>query len=103
PRTRSRRTRPSFPTRRSSDLEAEAAVVGIDLDRGRDAQAAEEPARALDCLADRRGDVVVDRLRERGGEACLRRRLHQVAVRDEQDRKSTRLNSSHQIISYAVF
>src|SRR5258708_36385049 len=29
--------------------------------------------------------------------------LHEDADRDRQDRKSTRLNSSHQIISYAVF
>src|SRR5258708_30965472 len=30
-------------------------------------------------------------------------RLHQARPRHHQDRKSTRLNSSHQIISYAVF
>src|SRR5258708_13932199 len=33
------------------------------------------------------------------GEACRAR----TALRDLRDRKSTRLNSSHQIISYAVF
>src|SRR5258708_23334551 len=32
----------------------------------------------------------------------VRRSMH-AAWRDRQDRKSTRLNSSHQIISYAVF
>src|SRR5260363_470147 len=31
------------------------------------------------------------------------RELHRQAQGDRQDRKSTRLNSSHQIISYAVF
>src|SRR2546426_5226081 len=30
-------------------------------------------------------------------------RSPRVALRDEQDRKSTRLNSSHLVISYAVF
>src|SRR5207244_13133281 len=38
---------------------------------------------------------------------CRRRRVgcltHRTAVGSAQDRKSTRLNSSHQIISYAVF
>src|SRR5947208_6376351 len=33
----------------------------------------------------------------------LRKALHTQCLRYMQDRKSTRLNSSHQIISYAVF
>src|SRR5258708_20287895 len=40
---------------------------------------------------------------ERGGPACLQCRHAADARQREQDRKSTRLNSSHQIISYAVF
>src|SRR5258708_24276990 len=42
---------------------------------------------------------------ERGGigGACLTRNLFLIFSRALQDRKSTRLNSSHQIISYAVF
>src|SRR5258708_30596070 len=36
--------------------------------------------------------------------ACVKRRLHlRVVQMVRRDRKSTRLNSSHQIISYAVF
>src|SRR5258708_25577230 len=35
--------------------------------------------------------------------APMHRRFHLRLAADERDRKSTRLNSSHQIISYAVF
>src|SRR5438552_6694963 len=44
-------------------------------------------------------DVDLERLRHRGRDLLLRRVLDDL----ERDRKSTRLNSSHQIISYAVF
>src|SRR5204862_8201447 len=65
----------SFPTRRSSDLRAlDAPVADIDVDGVRDI-------------------FVSDRLRF----ASTWRTL------DYQDRKSTRLNSSHVEISYAVF
>src|SRR5258708_8825202 len=37
------------------------------------------------------------------GQRVIQRRLGPLYVRVEGDRKSTRLNSSHQIISYAVF
>src|SRR5256885_8221392 len=39
----------------------------------------------------------------RAGERAHQRRLARVGVPDERDRKSTRLNSSHLVISYAVF
>src|SRR5947208_6667712 len=42
----------------------------------------------------------------RFGEIVLRTEIREgnaLDIRDQQDRKSTRLNSSHQIISYAVF
>src|SRR3712207_7181719 len=64
--------------------------------------------RLLQAGLDVLGQQVVDELRPR---AALRRdavadRGHQrvvVAVREDVDRKSTRLNSSHANISYAVF
>src|SRR5947208_13649358 len=74
---------PSFPTRRSSDLSPAAGAR-----RGRAA-----------ATARRHGPVgVVGRVR--GARPGARERRAVVAHRD---RKSTRLNSSHQIISYAVF
>src|SRR5438552_11555468 len=54
------------------------------------------PIFVVDAVAGARLDV--DRQRDRTGH----RRLHWL-VRLRLDRKSTRLNSSHQIISYAVF
>src|SRR5207244_12151195 len=81
------RDRHSFPTRRSSDLvvgrvELERVVVDPVADRGLPAAA----------VADR--EVVTCATAHGFGEA----------ERDQpRDRKSTRLNSSHQIISYAVF
>src|SRR5207244_12088760 len=80
---------PSFPTRRSSDLS------GSDL----------------------KSSVITERLRNLGATIYEGHRAEQVrgahvvvissAVRPDnpeiRDRKSTRLNSSHQIISYAVF
>src|SRR5215216_7279601 len=41
--------------------------------------------------------------RSRANPDCDRRRRHPNRQRQPRDRKSTRLNSSHQIISYAVF
>src|SRR5207244_9573344 len=90
---------PPFPTRRSSDLSFRSDCipclgcrpcrsgsrsprphVGIG-GHARGGRAADVPV-GLDCFRTPRGDV---------------RRGHR------EDRKSTRLNSSHQIISYAVF
>src|SRR2546430_4749779 len=51
-------------------------------------------------LASRVGDVYLHRTGRRRGCATLKGRLPTAAVRD---RKSTRLNSSHSQISYAVF
>src|SRR5207253_5121733 len=81
----------SFPTRRSSDLHGLGAAAGIATSRlvdqiGRETAAHEDVLEPL--AAVRR---------------CLPRpRELQVAVQ-KQDRKSTRLNSSHVAISYAVF
>src|SRR5258708_23777581 len=49
-----------------------------------------------------RGDRPGVRVRSRGRQAAARE-ARPDAHEHEQDRKSTRLNSSHQIISYAVF
>src|SRR5690625_7124712 len=75
----------SFPTRRSSDLGADA-LLAVDLDGLRHDRAAADL---------RRRRVPVDRLADRGGPPHL--------VGLGRDRKSTRLNSSHVAISYAVF
>src|SRR5207253_3379023 len=76
--SRSPRDTPSFPTRRSSDLED-----------------AHEPAEAV-----RAYDQVL-KLRAKDPEAVAGRK--RLGVLRSKDRKSTRLNSSHVAISYAVF
>src|SRR5438132_3486546 len=68
----------SFPTRRSSDLEAE-------LEAGFEA-ASSEARKAFGA-----------------DEIYLEKYLEIDFIRPERDRKSTRLNSSHTVISYAVF
>src|SRR5690606_40350091 len=78
---------PSFPTRRSSDLAGPA--------RGR--QRAGRPGHQVDG----RGFARPAPPRVLGG-LELRAR-HVARHRDAEDRKSTRLNSSHVKISYAVF
>src|SRR5438034_8390530 len=67
----------SFPTRRSSDLLGAVAVAG-----GQPIGPHDRPGRRARLPGDRRGGL--DRV-------------------DPLDRKSTRLNSSHTVISYAVF
>src|SRR5207244_12989805 len=94
---------PSFPTRRSSDLELEMRV-GDQCERGLQ--------RLGDLVEDGVGDADLDigeaarvldrRLGAVRAEEDLDQREDEVAVEadDDVDRKSTRLNSSHQIISY---
>src|SRR5207244_12889502 len=94
---------PPFPTRRSSDLGAEGAerreLAGPLRDRDR--QGVEDHERA-----DEEGDPAepeqedADEVQEAGDVLLVGLRLLLAGL---QDRKSTRLNSSHQIISYAVF
>src|SRR5690606_39558474 len=92
-----------FPTRRSSDLDEEVvkqALCAIADERGDDVVSALEvglhhSAWHVRILAAR---LLADRGDARAREALEARR----AVEDE-DRKSTRLNSSHVKISYAVF
>src|SRR5258708_25072267 len=71
-----------FPTRRSSDL--------LDRLRGRT-----KSRRAIEVIADSRN-------RRRESQAVFHLGFLDGGF-ENQDRKSTRLNSSHQIISYAVF
>src|SRR5207244_5905709 len=88
---------PSCPTRRSSDLPL-PSVIDAEI-RGDPVQ----PRRQV--TAPELGDV------RAGAKQCLLRQVVRFLATEplpanepvEVDRKSTRLNSSHQIISYAVF
>src|SRR5690606_41749482 len=84
----------SFPTRRSSDLRREAAL--------------REEIQPLAVAREHRGTAFVAVAAQHGLATVGARDQQQlctraVAVRPRQDRKSTRLNSSHVKISYAVF
>src|SRR5207244_12246753 len=101
--SRTCRATPSFPTRRSSDL---LPVATREESRTRIMEACD--SLALQLRAKRFGDVPleveVDRRDIGGGVKNWEWIKKGVPVRIEiGDRKSTRLNSSHQIISYAVF
>src|SRR5207253_9852112 len=85
----------SFPTRRSSDLgDGIAAVIEGPVLHKDDAGL----ERQIELLADHAGDVPVGELIPR---ADIIGFVDQALV--DEDRKSTRLNSSHVAISYAVF
>src|SRR5205814_10415499 len=94
---------PSFPTRRSSDL----ALLGCEVERRRFAfrRGACDGAPVLIEQGERYADSRDQRSRSGGafradGESEL---PDKVGAFGNQDRKSTRLNSSHLGISYAVF
>src|SRR5206468_10495286 len=76
----------SFPTRRSSDL---WKIIAISLPRIRRISASEAFVRSLP--------------RKRISPLILVLRARVSPMTEDQDRKSTRLNSSHDQISYAVF
>src|SRR5205807_8989466 len=79
----------SFPTRRSSDLSKPAADLRIGAVRGR---------------ARKRRRLGLRGHRDVEGHREELRQVHPPApVSSVEDRKSTRLNSSHLVISYAVF
>src|SRR5690606_41826947 len=82
---------PSFPTRRSSDLE--------DLRHVAVGEAVEHQQREAAVDLAESGDPRIDPLEPR----IAHRRFGEQAARCFEDRKSTRLNSSHVKISYAVF
>src|SRR5438034_6137387 len=88
--TYTQRDLPPFPTRRSSDLNK----LLNEMDGLR------EDADVIFILTTNRPDQLEPALASRPG------RIDQAIefpLPDEQDRKSTRLNSSHTVISYAVF
>src|SRR5207244_10235823 len=89
---------PSFPTRRSSDLGG-AAVSAADASR------VVHEADVCVIGAGAGGAVVAAELAEGGARVVLLEQgpSHDIDKFSARDRKSTRLNSSHQIISYAVF
>src|SRR5207244_12207521 len=92
----------SFPTRRSSDLTLRSAALDP---RGRELLAAgmvteELESTGFDAFEGMRIPARrASRPRPKGSEATPTKQEKERL----QDRKSTRLNSSHQIISYAVF
>src|SRR5207253_3726963 len=92
----------SFPTRRSSDLVQAAWVVARNLwcrpVRDHRRREAETGRGACACPRSTGGSR---RLRARRTNSDARARIHPLVA--ELDRKSTRLNSSHVAISYAVF
>src|SRR5207244_4980681 len=84
----------SFPTRRSSDLDERVALplrLGLETERA-------------NAIVGRRLNTIVGEFAL--GPTCRRAARWLVGLQQlelARDRKSTRLNSSHQIISYAVF
>src|SRR5439155_17986243 len=93
------RALPSFPTRRSSDLACARALAGR---RAADAARRAGRARGAAALATDRDAPALRALRPLPP-ALLRRPPHPHPLLGRRDRKSTRLNSSHVAISYAVF
>src|SRR5699024_11959069 len=87
----------SFPTRRSSDLVFDEP----ECDRG----LLDRHLVGHGVLGDLRRSLVADDLVQRGddGRARLGQEAGALLIGSETDRKSTRLNSSHVSISYAVF
>src|SRR5207253_10996011 len=86
---------PSVPTRRSSDLL-----------RGRCAPTAlARPCKRCGRFVSRRGLCIDARVRapRHTSERCTHKHSRDTSVDPFRDRKSTRLNSSHVAISYAVF
>src|SRR5207245_9041453 len=94
-----RRTLPSFPTRRSSDLHVEphGVISGAALPQEA-LRCAHKNSLFSPCHAEfgQAGLALADRPR-----ANFDERQHRAVIAE--DRKSTRLNSSHGSISYAVF
>src|SRR5207253_11514410 len=88
------RTLHSFPTRRSSDL-CRPASVSVRRAHHRHRQR-NDRGRKCDPYRRAAGDGAAPRPRRRGG-------VRGTIALDGVDRKSTRLNSSHVAISYAVF
>src|SRR5207244_13619978 len=84
---------PSFPTRRSSDLNT---VVKSSITIQSDDSHSANPFAGTNSFTMSVGSVTLVNMTLRSAGT------HRLTAKDG-DRKSTRLNSSHQIISYAVF
>src|SRR5690606_39539752 len=93
----------SFPTRRSSDLQIEAEAQIDPVDK----QALEEVKIAETVQQDQKELEAAEKLEEdlnSGTESTEEStKTKKEELKPSQDRKSTRLNSSHVKISYAVF
>src|SRR5205807_4371396 len=87
----------SFPTRRSSDLSRVVTRLGLVLVSPRRHPAVRSTRPRTFLHARRRNRAPARRAHTRRDDHALGR------DRRQQDRKSTRLNSSHLVISYAVF
>src|SRR5699024_11262722 len=98
-----RQVLPSFPTRRSSDLQEEMALLeerDLLFARLLQYRAFKQAAEMIRERLDTQGTMVA---RQAGPEPQYRNLLPTLVYRGVPDRKSTRLNSSHVSISYAVF
>src|SRR5688572_31782921 len=94
---------PPFPTRRSSDLVVPGRVAPEPVDVPRVADALKvDIAHLVDLPGDGGGDRAAERV-EVGAALGHVADPHEAGRDDRVDRKSTRLNSSHSQISYAVF
>src|SRR5690606_41589484 len=91
---------PSFPTRRSSDLRFghPSANLGAALGKRLDVLGIQLAQAGGDALGE---PVPLEKITE--GESGGRKAARHAYARSSEDRKSTRLNSSHVKISYAVF
>src|SRR5207248_10915641 len=98
-RSGSHRALPSFPTRRSSDL-AWQAFHDAALKLAADEVETRAEMDALDQIGDSVIESIAAYFREKHNLGIVERLTCEVEILD---RKSTRLNSSHRTISYAVF
>src|SRR5690606_41294967 len=90
---------PAFPTRRSSDLPAQVSIEEESFEQG-DALR-DEIAAFLHAIRTGTEPLVTGEDGLRALETAMR--ITELVQRSSRDRKSTRLNSSHVKISYAVF
>src|SRR5438132_792350 len=93
--------RPSFPTRRSSDLEGPTATPAGPI--GTSAAMPSQFELIDDQVMPVRGFGTYSFDMQGIGERLAAGEQLQLVIYGYQDRKSTRLNSSHTVISYAVF
>src|SRR5207248_11009070 len=93
----------SFPTRRSSDLAPSATVFAICQQK----IASNKPASLVLGIPDERAPQILSEVQSVAAllphtELLVGKQATSQILREKGDRKSTRLNSSHRTISYAV-